>query len=247
MRWKTSSFSWDHEGYQIDFTHPLGNLPVLPVSSGFSQLKSFYNLFVDNVPAFTTVALRSSCTALTEDNHDSLLMVDDPARLDPTEKDRFESAMLKQDPIKVGGSAHLIGNGMNDKVDVLSVNVDKATMVPYYKVALPDGHSTEVTNDLLAPLKDEDIAAVPVTREQVQEHIQTLTPEEVEALLYPPASSDVIDEIYSWHYCLGHISFTDMLHLSEHGELPWWFAKVLKAQKLVCPSCIFGKCKCKAW
>ena len=174
-------------------------------------------------------------------------MVDDPARLDPAEKDRFESAMLLKDPIKVGTSARLIGNGMNDKVEVLSVNVDKETMVPYYKVALPDGHSTEVTNDLLAPLDDEDIAAVPVTREQVQEHIRTLTPKEVEALLCPPASSDVIDEIYSWHYRLGHISFMDMLHLSEHGELPRRFAKVLKAQKLVCPTCIFGQCKRKAW
>ena len=219
-RWRTSTFSWNYEKHRIDFAHPPGNLPVLPVSGGFSQFQSFCNLFVDNVPVFTPVALRSARTALSEDNHDSLLMVDDPARLDPAEKDRFESAMLLKDPIKVGTSARLIGNGMNDKVEVLSVNVDKETMVPYYKVALPDGHSTEVTNDLLAPLDDEDIAAVPVTREQVQEHIRTLTPKEVEALLCPPASSDVIDEIYSWHYRLGHISFMDMLHLSEHGELP---------------------------
>jgi hypothetical protein len=212
-RWKDSTLTWDHSQHTIDFDHPPGNLPVLHVNVGFKNHAAFCATFATDT-IFHPSALRSSRTALSEDLHNSVLMVDDPARLDPAEKERFAEIMVDSDVFKVGDTVQLIGNGMHEKVEILSVDVATDTMVPYYKVSLPDGHSNLVTKDFLAPLDDQDLGVLPITTEQVKAQIRTLTPEEVDALLCPPSNVDGLDELFAWHYRLGHVSFMDMLKLS---------------------------------
>ena len=93
---------------------------------------------------------------------------------------------------------------MNEKLEILLVDVATDTMVPYYNVSLPDGHSNFVTKDFLAPLDDQDLGILPVMKEQVQSQIWTLSPKKVEALFCPLADVDGLDELFAWHYCLDH-------------------------------------------
>jgi hypothetical protein len=197
--------------------------------------------------ALQPVALRSARTSLPTDNRD-LLMVGDPVPLDPAEQYCVPTDDFLHDrQFKVGDKARLVGNGMHDVVDIKSVDVDSATEVPYFTVDLSDGHDIRVTKEFLSSVDDEDVAGIPVTLDQVREHLKTLTAEEMEALLSPPDVTSDVEEIYAWHYRLGHLSVEDMTRLSASGLLPKRFLEVLKTRKFVCPYCIFGKCKRRSW
>ena len=50
----------------------------------------------------------------------------------------------------------------------------------------------------------------------------------------------------SWHRRLGHLRFSAMFNLTEHGELPQKFMH-LKNKALLCPDCIIGSMKRQSW
>ena len=52
-------------------------------------------------------------------------------------------------------------------------------------------------------------------------------------------------EMFSWHYCLGHIYFQSLQKLAKLGLAPQHLSKVNTA--LLCSSCTFATAKKRAW
>jgi hypothetical protein len=252
-RWRTSTFSWNSERHRVSITHPSSQLPVLQVNLGISRFESFCSLFEDAGAAYQPLPLMTCQTCLPTDRYSDVCFATDDiqsAQGDPryrfTSKDTLEPALVSETLPVVGDKLRLTRNGLNEAVDVMAVETDPETTVMYFTVALQDGHCIKVTKEFLSPLSDDDIAIIPITHAQVTEHIDRLDPESLEALLNPPPNTELIKEFMGWHYRSGHIPIPKMFELCKRGYFPRRFLE-LKDAKLVCPSCVFGKCKRKPW
>ena len=73
-----------------------------------------------------------------------------------------------------------------------------------------------------------------------------MTSGELELLKHPLPLSPLQREWKVLHDKLGHMSFRDMDKLVHHGCLPKKFIS-LKGTNILCPSCMFGKMKKRAW
>ena len=69
---------------------------------------------------------------------------------------------------------------------------------------------------------------------------------ELKQLQSPPALSEIEIEWKRLHDRHGHIAFPEMDKLVAHGILPKKF-EVVKGKCILCPSCIFGKMRKRAW
>jgi hypothetical protein len=246
-RWRRSTFTWDHGKYTIDFFHPSSKLPMIQVNMGYSQLSSFTSMFQAADADCQPLPLMTCQTFLPSDRYSDLCFATDniqSAQGDPryrfTPKESLESIHA------VGDKLRLSRNGVNQMVEVVAVRIDDSTQVPYFSVALNDGHDIEVTKEFLFPTDEQDIATLPITQAQVEQHIERLDPGALEALLNPPPNSELLKEFMGWHYRSGHIPIPRMFDLCKRGYLPRRFME-LKDQNLICPSCVFGKCKRKPW
>jgi hypothetical protein len=251
--WQTSTFSWDGEKHCVRFAHPSSQLPVLQVNTGISTYESFYTLFDDAGATYQPLPLMTCQTCLPTDKYEDVCFATDEiqsAQGDPryrfTSKDSLELPPSEETLPKVGDKLRLHHNGIHQLVDIVAVNVDSATTVHYFTVALNDGHCIKVTKEFLSPIEDDDIALIPITHAQVEEHIDRLDPETLEVLLNPPPNSELIKEFMGWHYRSGHLPINRMFDLCKRGYFPRRFLE-LENTKLVCPSCIFGKCKRRPW
>jgi hypothetical protein len=241
-RWQRSTFSFDHGKHIVDFCHASSQLPVLQVNLGFSNLVSFCSMFDAIHEPFVNPSELITCESrLPLDCETDICLVTDAP--EPTSAEVRDLLMAE---FPVGEKVRFIKNGINQIVDVVSVDYDDASMVPYFTVALRDGITHRVTKEFLSPITDDDIAIIPVTHAQVDAHIDRLDAETLEALLNPPQSTALLREFMAWHVRAGHIPFDRMFHLVEHGFLPRKFL-ALKKTKLICPSCAFGKSKRKPW
>ena len=113
-------------------------------------------------------------------------------------------------------------------------------------MALPDGSELEVTHEFLRDLHDTDVGTIPVTTDQVLDHLPQLYHEELEALVNPVATDPLVQEFMAWHERVGHLPFSFMFNLAERGIAPTRFLQ-LKGRKMICPSCLFGKAKRRKW
>ena len=245
--WHRSVFTWDHDKFSLNFVHPPSCLPVIHVRASAPKFGTFCTLceHAGVVPPVLS-PMATCCTYLPTDRFEDVCLVTDEiasAQGDP--RYRFQVQSNLDSGFKIGDQLRFTRDGNSQSVTVLSKRIDD--MVPYYTIGLNDGHSVEVTKDHLCPLTDDDVAIIPVTEEQVQAHVDRLDPSDVEALLNPGVLTDTEKEIHAWHHRLGHLPFDKMLRLCERGYLPRRFKEALSSKKLVCPSCIFGKCKKKPW
>ena len=245
--WRRSTFTWDHAKHTIEFLHPTSKLPMLQVNLGFSKLSSFCSLF-DSVNLDIQPPPLMTCQTFlpTDRYHDVCFATDDIQSAQGDPRYRFTSRDSLNMIHSVGDCVRLSKNGINQSVEIIATRVDEATQVPYFKVSLNDGHNIEVTKEFLFPVDELDIATIPISQEQVQQHIDCLDPESLEALLNPPQNTELITEFMAWHYHSGHLPIPRMFELCQRGYLPRRFLK-LKDTKLICPSCIFGKAKRKPW
>lgn len=244
-RWRRSTFAWDNEKFTMDIHHPFGNIPTINVNPGIESLKNFHTFCRSHkvLPAYCRpVAFKS---ALPEDKHpDSLLRKD--ARYDYIDSEVPTSGHLYDEEIEDGVKAKLKKDGIHQSVEIKSTRIDHDTDVQYATVELDNGATQEVTNDFLFPTDDEDIASLPTTVQDIRDHTNQLDKESLEAILKPPEQTPLVKEFYAWHFRLGHIPFTSMFRMAEQGYLPRRFLK-LKKEKLLCSSCIFGRCKRRPW
>ena len=103
-----------------------------------------------------------------------------------------------------------------------------------------------MTKEFVFPLDVDDLVSLPITKDQVEAHIERLDGPALESLLNPVVVTPFVKEFMGWHIRSGHIPFPKMFSLCENGYLPKCFL-ALKKEKLVCPSCVFGKAKRRAW
>jgi len=231
--WRTSTFTWDHEKYSVTFSHPSSNLPILPICMGFAKGHSFCSLFEGTSCTYPSHPV-SAWTAL-------------PDKTDYCYFASGETSVSEEArPISVGDHLLLKKDGMQTKVDVMEITKDTETDVNYFKVLLDSGNHLSVTEEFLFETDDHDVAQIPVTSSQLKQYVQGLDEETIEALLSPPLNSKLHTEFMAWHSRLGHLSFTKMFSMCEHGQLPRRFLN-LRSQKLICPSCVFGQCRRRPW
>ena len=245
--WRRSEFTWNHGAHSVEFFHPSRKLPMLQVNLGHSRLTSFCALFQELENAHQPLPLMTCQTFLPSDRFSDVCFTTDDiqsAQGDP--RYRFTPRESLEKIHAVGDKLRLSHNGVNQPVDIIAVDIDESTQVPYFSVTLNDGHTIKVTKEFLTPLDEDDIASIPITPEQVSQHIDRLDAASLEALLLPPQNSELIKEFMAWHYRLGHLPIKRMLDLCKRGYLPRRFLE-LKDHNLTCPSCIFGKCKRKPW
>jgi hypothetical protein len=237
-----SNFTWDNGKHHLTFQHPQSSrLPVLKVSTGLNEFDSFCTLFQSKDPKpFATCS-----TKLSTDFSNNVCFVNDAVGDDPPISADLAQHILSES-YKSGDRMRLSKNGVNQNVDITNVRIDLTTGVPYFRVLLNDGHEIEVTKEFLFPLDDDDVAIIPVNKDQVQRHLHRLDPESLEALLLPTDETALVKEFMSWHIRLGHLPFNAMFRLSKNGQLPKRFLE-LKDKKLICPACVFGQCKRKPW
>ena len=146
----------------------------------------------------------------------------------------------------VGDRLRLLKDGCNEIVDVLSIKTDPETNLESYKVIMNNGNEVQVPQEFLADLSDSDVGQIPVTIDQVKEHLPKLTKDELEALVCPVEKDPLVSEFMAWHDRSGHLPIPDMFRLAEEGLAPSKFLK-LKDKKLICPSCLFGKAHKRRW
>ena len=248
-RWHRSTFSWNCGQFAIDFDHPSSNLPILQVNIGSTQLSSFVTLCRAASATIDAPALTTCRTYLPSDRFNNICFVTDnveSAQGDPryrfTPKETLENIFL------VGDKLRLTRNGVNEVVEVVDFDIAEDSLAPIFSVVLNDGTIIQVAKEFLSQLDDDDLALIPITQDQVQEHIQRLDSETLEALLNPPRQSDLVQEFMAWHNRSGHLPFTTMFKLCENGYFPKRFLQLKRdGVKLICPSCVFGKCRRRSW
>ena len=103
-----------------------------------------------------------------------------------------------------------------------------------------------MTKEFVFPLDVDDLVSLPITKDQVEAHIERLDGPALESLLNLVVVTPFVKEFMGWHIRSGHIPFPKMFSLCENGYLPKCFL-ALKKEKLVCPSCVFGKDQRQAW
>ena len=242
-----SEFSWNHGKRFVEFHHPTSNLPVINLLTRKHELQALCTLLEQAQVAPQPAPLTTCQTCLPTDSIDGLCFVGDniqQAQGDP--RYRFTDKETLPIPLSVGNKARLTRDGINDTVTIESTRLDELTQVPYYSVELADGHAIEVTKEFLFPLNEPDLLQIPITKEQVQDHIDALDIDALEALLNPPEDTELLKEFMAWHSRLGHMPFDKMFLLGKVGMLPKRFTQLQK-KKLLCPSCCIAKAKRRAW
>lgn len=248
--WRGSTFSWNFNQHQLDFSHSINKLPVVSVKVGYDTFESFCTLFERAGAMFEPPTLSSCRTMLpTDTSQDLCYLTATNTNQDSVIRHRFAlPSSLSGPPFKIGDRAVLTHNGgVHQVVDIMNVNLNEATSTYKYDVALRDGSIMEVTKEFLSPMDEHDFALLPIELQDVQAHINHLDPETVEALLNPALKSEEVLEFIAWHVRAGHLPFSVMANLCDAGQLPKRFKKIALDKKVVCPSCVFGKCKRKPW
>ena len=243
-----STLSWDGGKHVIDFCHASSSLPVLQVNTGTSQLASFCSLFEHNKASAANfdeaAALTTSNSILPMDGYNDVCFATEDISSSLSPADTRD--ILLSSTFAVGDQVQYVTNGINEPVDIVKMDYEEEMKLLYFTIVLPDGVTHRVTKEFLRPLTDDDLAIIPITRNQVEKNMQLLTPDMLEALLNPQQSSPLLKEFMAWHVCSGHIPFTRMFQLVKHGLLPKKFQS-LEKDKLICPTCAIGKCKRKPW
>ena len=95
-------------------------------------------------------------------------------------------------------------------------------------------------------MDETNVSQIPYTYEEFIQNAKCLMAEELELIKHPLPLTPIQREWKVLHDKLGHISFKDMDKLVQHGCLPRKFNS-LKGTTILCPSCMFGKMKKRAW
>lgn len=245
--WSHSTFTWDHDQHTISFRHPESKLPVLYVHSvTASTLASFASLIEHSTLGHDIPPMTTSRSCLPMDDLASICFATDQISDNGVSKFHFPDIDLTHDlPIK-GDRVRYIKDEHTEIVDVVGVSLDSSTNVHYFEILLHDGHTLKVTRDFIFPLDYKDIALLPLSKEHVENHIEKLDAETLEALINPTQPTALLKEFMSWHIRCGHIPFYKMFQLCRKGFLPKKFLE-LEHKKLICPSCVLGKQRRRAW
>ena len=129
---------------------------------------------------------------------------------------------------------------------IKSISKDKNKNVPIFNITFKGDCQIEAQMDQILVPDETDIGNIPVSTEDFLEAAEHLTADDIKLIQSPEILSTLQIEWKMLHDRHGHTPFSDMDRLAECGILPGKF-KQLKGQKFLCPSCIFGRMRKRAW
>lgn len=151
------------------------------------------------------------------DKHDDLWFLAQARPTIPVDEDEYLS-------FRVGDTVCLVKDGINDEVVITEIDHDFSTTVDYITVLeFQGGHSLTTTKDFLFHLDEVDIANIPLSLEQIEEHVHHLDRADLMAILNPPPPqhAKLFANFLDWHYRVGHLPFEDTFNKqSEMGLMP---------------------------
>ena len=129
---------------------------------------------------------------------------------------------------------------------VEKVQIDKNTNSPVFKIKFRDNRNAVAQADMLQSNDETDLANIPIKPNEFLTHTKCLTQQEILQLQNPTPLSPLEIEWKHIHDMYGHISFATMDKMVLNNMLPLKFKK-LKGQAIMCPSCMFGRMRKRAW
>ena len=123
-------------------------------------------------------------------------------------------------------------------------DADKNAMI--YDVKFRDDRKIKAMEDNLLAADETDVSILPDDAQDFVHQSKCLTLDEIKMVRDPPVLSKIQHEWIGLHDQFGHLPFAVMDRLVDANILPSKF-KVLKGQKFLCPSCLFGKMRKRAW
>ena len=214
-----SIFSWNNNKCQRSFSHSEADMPELPVNDGYSKFHKFCN-FIEHIQPVTKQCYSAFRT-----------VVQNP---------------LQDVPYKIGEEVTYKYDDHVEKGIIDKITFDLEKKDHDFCIIFKDGRRVIANKNSIMADDETDISQVPYTSEEFLQNAKCLTQEELNLLKHPLPLSSLQREWKILHDKLGHIPFADMDKLVQNDVLPSKFRK-LKGKPILCPSCMFGRMKKRAW
>jgi len=213
-----SIFSWNNGKFQKTFRHSEANMPEMLVNDGYSSFHKFCN-FIDNI-----------CPISQQCYHTKT----------PHTSKSLDAAYECGEEIVYKNGEH-IEAGI---IESIKVN-DKADSI-LYNITFRDDRKVTANADNILANDETDVSIVPTSTQDFVQQSKCLTAEEIKLIRHPHPLSKLQKEWKTIRDQFGHLPFAKMDQLVENNMLPAKF-KSLKGNKILCPSCMFGKMRKRAW
>jgi hypothetical protein len=263
-RWRYSVFQWDHGKHKKTVLHPSSNLPEVAVNIGYEKFAFFTNFLISLAPnLFPSVFFnnsRDTSMPLQMDEAPILLdqrgnirnhaLCDDPAEISTKDIPTTSSSKDLKHPksFAIGDSLRYCKDDYVTHGNLLSIDIDVDTDVPYYNLKLKDGQKVRTTREHIQQSTADDVMDFPISQDDFVEQAKELSLKDLEAIMKPSSLSPLESEFMHWHARLNHLSYAQMFRLAETNQLPSKFLSLKgKTGHLKCASCLFGKQKCRPW
>ena len=127
-----------------------------------------------------------------------------------------------------------------------NVHRDSMTNELLYEIKFRDDRRITSAKDNLMASDETDISILPNEASDFVKQAKCLTADEIAMIKNPVKFTELQTEWKVLHDQYGHLPFSMMDKLVANNLLPKKFAK-LKGKAILCPSCIFGKMRKRAW
>ena len=197
-----SIFTWDFGKQSIEVTHPATRLPTMRVNQGFSTFQSFCTFS-------TKAGVTSSRQNMAYSSQIALCY----------SVDNGEPSLNSGDLLNIGDTLKFTMDGSCELVELLDIDINFETMVPYFKIRLQHGIERIVTKEHLSPKDAKDLFQLPISVTQVREHAELLDTGTLQAIFHPQVFHPWYEGFMLAHDRLGYLPFVDMFKLAENGRL----------------------------
>ena len=251
-KWKYTTFTWDEGKYVRTINHPSSLLPDMQLCDcNTSALATFFNHCKRNY-CFRTQASRSlqKPLALSTTNNDDALIstTDGMGHVSTREIESKRKFTGKESKFRIGDRILYCRDNHVEAGIVQNIRLDKATLVPYFDIGFGGERKVTSTKEFIGHIDEPDPMTIPITDDQIKAFSKFLSPEALKQLSRKTVEDDLTQEFMHWHHKLNHLPYSDMFRLCERGMLPKRFLRLKKYPALpLCPSCLFGTVKKRAW
>ena len=187
-------FTWDFGRHSIDLSYPNTRLQTMRVNQAFSSFKYFCSFLTKVGAIYHPVKIR-------------LIFHKIPCVINFL-------TMHHRDILK------FTIDGSCETVELLDIDINFETMVPYFKIRLHHGFKTIVTREHLSPQNIEASFQLPIAASQVREHAAFLGTDTLQAILYDQSYPSWYLEFMLNHNRLGYLPFVEMFKLVNRRRLP---------------------------
>ena len=136
------------------------------------------------------------------------------------------SRPLSKELFNIGDTLNFTKDGSYETVELLEIDINFETMVPYLKIRLQNGLETKVTKEYLSPKDTEILFQLPITTPQIREHATFLDSDTLQAMLHPQSYPPWYPECILNHDRLRNLPFIEMFKLVDRGRLPKKFLEL---------------------